>query len=152
MTKDQYLTKAGLKKLEDELELIRKKRRDIAVRIQDAKELGDLSENAEYAEAKNAQAFNEGRIQEIEEILKNAVVIAEGASTSFVKPGCVVKVEIDGVEKTFTIVGSNEADPGKGLISNESPMGEAFMNRKVGETVEVMAPKGKIVYKILQII
>lgn len=152
MTKDQYLTKAGLKKLEEELELVRKKRREIAHRIQEAKELGDLSENAEYAEAKNAQAFNEGRIQEIDEILKNAVMIEDNVSNSYVKPGCSIKVMVDGVEKTFTIVGSNEADPGKGLISNESPLGEAFMNRKVGDTVEVMAPKGKIIYKILEII
>lgn len=152
MPKDQFITKSGLAKLEQELGSLKKLRREIANRIQEAKELGDLSENAEYTEAKIAQAFNEGRIQEIEEVLKNAVLIKKGQESGVVKPGSTLKVLFNDVEKTLTVVGSNESDPANGLISNESPLGQAFMDKKVGETVEVVVPKGKMTYKILEIV
>ncbi|MFH1866926.1 MAG: transcription elongation factor GreA [Patescibacteria group bacterium] len=149
---ETYLTKEGLLKLKEELEQLKKARKDIANRIQDAKELGDLSENAEYTEAKNAQAFNEGRIIDIENILKNASVIEENNhNVTEVQIGCRLKVEQDGHEQEFSIIGSSEADPSKGLISNESPLGVAFMNKKAGDVVEVEVPKGLVKYKIISI-
>lgn len=147
-----YVTKDGLLKLQQELEQLKKARKDIANRIQDAKELGDLSENAEYAEAKNALAFNEGRIIDIENILKNAeVIVDDGKSNGQVKVGSKVFVTSEGQDKIFTIVGSNEAEPAAGLISNESPLGQALLSKKVGETIEVAVPKGKVAYKIIQV-
>lgn len=148
-----YVTKDGLKKLKDELKTLKTvKRKEIAQRIQEAKELGDLSENAEYAEAKTEQAFTEGRILELENMLKNAEVIAEDqAANGVVQVGSTVKLKSDEGEKQYTIVGSNEADPANGLISNESPLGQAFIGRKVGDKVNVNAPKGQVIYRILEV-
>ena len=148
----QYLTKEGLEKLKSELKHLKTvKRKEISLRIQEAKELGDLSENAEYAEAKTEQAFIEGRIIEIENTLKNAVVITEDKSKSEVRVGSSFKVKTDSAEMTFTIVGSNEANPSVGLISNESPLGQALLGHKIGDTVEVIAPAGVVKYKIIEI-
>lgn len=153
MSADQsYVTKEGLVKLQKELEYLKKARKDIAQRIQEAKELGDLSENAEYAEAKTAQAFNEGRIIDVQNIIKNAELIDHTLkSNGEVKVGNKVFVEADGEKKTFSIVGSNEADPSAGLISNESPLGQALLGRKVGETATVHVPKGEVKYAILKV-
>ena len=153
MSSDQsYVTKDGLEKLKLELVQLKKSRKDIANRIQDAKELGDLSENAEYAEAKNAQSFNEGRIIDIENVIKNAEVISEtGKPDGEVKVGSKVYVDFEGKEKVFSIVGSNEADPSAGLISNESPLGQALIGKHVGDITWVIVPKGKISYKILRV-
>ena len=148
----QYLTKEGLEKLKSELKHLKTvKRKEISLRIQEAKELGDLSENAECAEAKTEQAFIEGRIIEIENTLKNAVVITEDKSKSEVRVGSSFKVKTDSAEMTFTIVGSNEANPSVGLISNESPLGQALLGHKIGDTVEVIAPAGVVKYKIIEI-
>ncbi len=147
-----YVTKEGLAKLQAELhELKTVKRKELANRIQEAKELGDLSENAEYAEAKNDQSFTEGRIMEIENMFKNVVVISEEQSNGEVRVGSTIKVKSESGERAFTIVGSNEADPVNGRISNESPLGEGFLGKKVGDTVEVTVPKGVVNYKILAI-
>ena len=144
-----YITKDGLAKLKDELkELKNVKRKEIAWRIQEAKELGDLSENAEYAEAKNEQAFTEGRIIEIENTLKNAVVIDKSGGNGVVQVGSSITAKTEAGSRQYTIVGSNEANPVKGLISNESPLGQAFLGRKAGETVEVKVPAGVVKYKI----
>ena len=154
MTNQQtFLTKDGLKKVKDELdELKNVKRKEIAWRIQEAKELGDLSENAEYTEAKNEQAFIEGRIAELELILKQATIIEEKSNSDVVTIGSAIKVEAeDGTTQTYTIVGSNESDPAQGKISNESPLGRAFIGHLVNETVIVEAPKGSAHLKSIQI-
>lgn len=148
---DQIISADGYHKLEEELHhLSTIKRREIADRIEKAKELGDLSENAEYADAKEAQAFNEGRISEITALLKNLTVV-KNASRNEVGMGSKVVVTVDGQEKEYTIVSFNEADPLSGKISNESPMGVAFLGKKVGETVVVHSPKGQNTYKISKI-
>jgi transcription elongation factor GreA len=150
-----YLTKAGLVKLKQELKDLKTvKRKEIASRIQDAKELGDLSENAEYAEAKNEQAFSEGRIIELENIVKNATVIDESNHSNgngMVHIGSTVTIKSEDGEKQYTIVGSNEVNPVKGFISNESPLGQALIGRKVGDKLAFKAPKGLVEYKILKV-
>ncbi len=145
-----YLTDEGYKKIKDELEHLKKVRRpEIATRIKEAKELGDLAENAEYADAREEQSFTEGRILELEDMMKNAQVIDAKASVpNQVDIGDTVVAEKDGASSTYTIVGSNEADPKNGRISNESPLGQAFLGKKKGEEVKVKTPKGPVVYKI----
>ncbi len=140
--KPTYLSREGEAALRAELEeLVNVRRSEVAARIHDAKEHGDLSENAEYEEAKNEQAFVEGRIQTLEGMLKTAVII-ENSGTEHVALGSVVTVEsLDG-EETFTIVGSAEARPADAKISNESPVGRALLGRKPGETVVVKLPNG----------
>ncbi len=148
---DQIISPEGYNKLKEELEnLSTVKRREIAERIEAAKELGDLSENAEYADAKEAQAFNEGRIGEIFNLLKNLKVV-ESKGSGAVGMGSKITVVSDGRERQFEIVSFNEADPLVGKISNESPIGEAFLNRQAGEKVKVVTPKGEVEYKILKI-
>lgn len=148
-----FLTSEGLGKLKEELTDLREHgRKDVAERIKVAKEFGDLSENADYHSAKEQQSFIEGRISELEEILKNAVIIESQKGGSTITVGSTVKVQIDGGEGVFTIVGSAEADPGQGKISNESPLGKALLNKKVGETVEVEAPAGTVVYTVKKIL
>ncbi|MEK7174795.1 MAG: transcription elongation factor GreA [Patescibacteria group bacterium] len=153
----KYLSLEDLEKFKQELhELKTVKRHEIAKRIEEAKSLGDLSENAEYIESREAQAFNEGRIRELEELIKNAVIIDElknktGAKT-VVDVGDSVDVKNEKGEKmTFTIVGSNGADPAQNKISNESPLGRAFLSRIPGEEVEVVTPRGKVKYKIVAV-
>ena len=153
--KKNIMTYAGLKKLEDELQDLKVNRRqEVAEKIREAREQGDLSENAEYDAAKDEQRDIELRIEEIEKILKNAEVIDEDDVTGDkISVGCCVKildVEFDD-EMEFTIVGSTEANSLKGLISNESPLGIALLGRKKDEIVEVEAPAGMIQYKILDI-
>jgi transcription elongation factor GreA len=150
---DQIITKEGYEKLQKEFEyLTTDKRRDIADRIQKAKDMGDLSENAEYAEAKDAQAFNEGRIAELYQMLKNLTVVENGHGHDKVGMGSKVKVKSSaGLEKEYIIVSFNEADPGIGKISNESPLGVAFLNKKKGDKVVVSTPKGQIEYEIIYI-
>ncbi len=141
-TKPTYLSREGEAALRAELEqLVNVRRSEVAARIHDAKEHGDLSENAEYEEAKNEQAFVEGRIQTLEGMLKTAVLI-ENSGTEHVALGSVVVVESADGDETFTIVGSAEARPAQGRISNESPVGRALLGRKAGETVTVKLPNG----------
>jgi transcription elongation factor GreA len=146
-----YVTKAGYEKLKKELdELKNVRRKEIALRIEIAKDMGDLSENAEYHEAKDEQGFIEGRIAELDMTLPFAVVI-EHNETGCVNVGNTVRVSVKGKEKEYTIVGANEADPMAGRISNESPLGQAFIGKCPGDTVEVHVPSGKIVYAIIAI-
>ena len=152
MPQAQYVSVEFLQKLKDEMhELKTVKRRELANRIEAAKALGDLSENAEYHEAKDELGFIEGRILEIEDLLKNAIVIEEEKGGTNVRVGSKIKVLVNGKEKDFDIVGSNEADPLSGKISNESPIGSALIGAKKGDEVSVRSPNGSTTYKILEI-
>jgi len=150
--KPTYLSRDGLEKLRTELdEMVSIKRPEVANRIHDAKEHGDLTENAEYEDAKNEQAFVEGRIQTLQALIKNATLIDENHSSDHVQIGSTVTVDgEDGVE-TFTIVGSTEARPSNGRISNESPVGRALLGRKKGDKVVVHAPAGDMTFAITNI-
>ena len=150
--KPAYLSKEGLEQVRQELEeLVNVRRAEVAARIHEAKEHGDISENAEYEDAKNEQAFVEGRIQALSALVKNAVVITENHSTTHVQIGSTVTLQSDDGKEKFTIVGSAEAAPSQGRISNESPVGRALLGRKKGDTVVVTVPAGDTSYKILSI-
>lgn len=147
-----YLTEEGLDEIKKELEhLKREARAEIAERLRRAKEYGDLSENSEYIDAKDEQSRLEGRIFELEEILRDIVIIKKSKNAITVKIGCTIDVEKNGKTMRYTIVGREEADPGANLISNESPLGRAFLGKKVGDAVEVETPGGKIKYRIKKI-
>ena len=150
---NQYFSKEGLERLKSELEeRTTVLRSEIAKRIKEAKEEGDISENAAFDAAREAQASNEGRIEEIKAALENAVVISGSSGGGMVSVGSGVKVESkDRGSQSFVIVGAAESDPVKGFISNESPLGKAFIGRKKGEKIEVKTPKGVVEYKILEI-
>ncbi len=149
---EQIISQEGYNKIKDELTyLTTTKRKEIAERIERAKELGDLSENAEYSEAKDAQALNEGKVLELTNILKNVTIVENGGPSGEVVMGSKVTVVSDGKEKQYTIVSFNEADPLNGKISNESPLGVAFLHRHKGEQVEVETPRGVVKYKITKI-
>ena len=156
MEKEVLLTQEGFDKLEVELEKLKTvKRKEVAERIKQAIAYGDISENAEYDEAKNEQAFIEGRIVTIENMLRNAKIIKdEDREEGKVSLGSKVKVlDVEfNEEVTYKIVGSAEADPLEDLISNESPLGMVLLNKTIGEEVEVEAPAGKFKYKILDIV
>ena len=155
MSKLNILTIEGLAKLEEELDFLKSKRRaEVALRIKQALAFGDISENSEYDEAKNEQAFVEGRIAQVENILKTAKVIDEDdIQTDIVSVGCKVTlrdVEL-GDEVEYTIGGSAEADPLNLKISNESPVGKALMGKAIGTIVDIVVPDGVIKYEILNI-
>lgn len=153
--KQPILTPEGLRKLEEEIELLKTvKRKEIAERIRASKEFGDISENAEYEDAKNEQAFVEGRIQQLDAMLRTAKVIDNhSAPADQITVGSTVRVKdlASGDQIAYTIVGSLEADPDQDRISNESPVGRALLGRRVGETVEVVVPAGKIRYSVMKI-
>ncbi len=152
MSKKYLLTSEGLAKLNEELKyLINEKRKEIIERIKEAAAHGDLSENADYAQAREEQSFIEGRIQEIEEIIKNAEIIAAASGHSAVTIGSTVVVKTNGNEKKYTIVGSNEANPAEGKISNESLVGKALLGKKVSEKFMVTTPAGEMEYSIVSI-
>ena len=155
MDKKNILTYEGLKKLEDELQNLKVvKRKEVAQKIKEAREQGDLSENAEYDAAKDEQRDIEARIEQIEAILKNAEVVVESeASTKVVNIGCKVRVmDLDyDEEMEYDIVGSTEANSLQNKISNESPVGRALMGAKKNQEVSVALPTGEIHYKILKI-
>jgi len=147
-----YFSKEGLEKLHAELEELKNVRvRETASRIEAAKAMGDLKENAEYHSAKDEMGFIQGRIQEIKEILKNVSVIEETGKTDVVRIGSTVEAQSRNGNRTYKIVGSAEADPLNGLISNESPMGRAFLNHAKGDEVDVETPGGVIMYTIVNI-
>jgi len=149
---DQIISQEGYDKLKKELDyLVNIKRKEIAERIEIAKELGDLSENAEYHEAKDAQAFNEGRIIEITALVKNLTVVNNQGLKDEVAMGSRVTAKVNGEEKQYTIVSFNEADPIEGKISNESPLGVAFLGKKSGDKAKVNTPKGEVEYKIIKV-
>ena len=151
--KPVYLTAEGKQKLEEELEyLITVRRQEVAEAIKSAKEEGDLSENSAYDEAKLAQGFLEGRVQTIESQLRNAVIIEQNGKTDTVNIGSTVTVEEDGFgEESYFIVGSAEADPLNGKISNESPIGRALLGAKVGDKVVAETPGGEILFKVVAV-
>lgn len=143
-----YLTKEGLEELKKEHEeLVKVKRPDVLNRVSQARSMGDLSENAEYTVAREELSFIDGRIEELEELLKQVVIISNNHSNT-IKLGSMVKVITDSGKETFTVVGEWEADPKESKISHESPLGKALLGKKVGEKVEVEAPAGKIIYTI----
>ena len=145
--KETILTPEGLRKIEDELEHLKSvKRKEIAERIKQAKEFGDLMENSEYEDAKNEQAFTEGRILTLEGMLRNAKVINNHDVRSDVVTvgSTVLLTDESGEDLTYTIVGSAEADPGNDKISNESPVGRALLGKRKGQTVKVVATAGMV--------
>ena len=150
MDKPVYVSAEGLKKMEAELEELRTvKRAEVAERIHNAMEFGDFSENSELEQAKNDQAFLEGRILSLEQTLKRAQVIDQSTHHESVEVGSTVIVESDGERTQYVIVGSAEAAPNEGRISNESPVGKALIGRKAGETVKFNVPAGAVQIKIL---
>jgi transcription elongation factor GreA len=154
MHKEIALTPEGQAKMEDELRHLETvRRREVGERIKEAKEFGDISENSEYDDAKNEQAWVESRIIEINQILANATIIdAPKSAPTKVTLGCHVTLEeVDtGDKHDYQIVGSAEADPAKGKISNESPVGQAIMGRKRGETVQVTTPRGSVIEYVVK--
>lgn len=152
MNQQMYLTPEGAAKLRSELaELTGPRREELSQRLRAAIQMGDLSENADYHKAKEDQAFLEGRIQELEAVLRTAVIV-EKTSSDVVTVGSTVTVQEEGFDpETYYVVGAKEADPRNGKISNESPIGSALMDHKVGDVVEAETPGGKIKVKILKI-
>lgn len=154
-SKEVILTQSGLKKLEEELTYLKSvKRREVAARIKTAISFGDLSENAEYDNAKNEQAFIEGKIITLEKMIRNARLIEDDeVSKDIVGVGCTVRLQDmeTNEELEFTIVGTAESDPANNRISNESPVGQAIIGYPVGAEVDIKVPAGTIRYKILEI-
>ncbi len=145
------ISREGYQKLVDEFNMLTtQRRREIAERIEQAKELGDLSENAEYSDAKEDQAFNEGRILELSNLLKTLTVV-DPPVDSRVGMGSKLVVETNAGQKEFTIVSFNEADPLNGKISNESPLGRALLNHVAGDKIKVNTPKGYVEYTIISV-
>ncbi|MDD3925541.1 MAG: transcription elongation factor GreA [bacterium] len=154
MEKEMYLTPEGLKKLEDELDHLKTvHRKEIAERIRQAKDFGEIAENPEYEAAKNEQAFLEGRILTLEKLLRNAKLIDESEHHTKVTVGSHVRLRDMETKEEFdyTIVGSAEADPARNKISNESPVGKAIMDAGKGKVVEVSTPQGGLKYKIISV-
>lgn len=147
------LTRDGKARLEEELEELKARRRVVAERIHNAQELGTSQNDAEYDDAKQEQGMVEGRVLEIEDILRRAILIDEGSVSRAgrIVVGSGIMVEQDGKERHYQIVGAPEADPVKGKISNESPVGSALLGRAVGDTVDVNVPRGVIKLKVLKI-
>lgn len=150
MSDQKLLTQEGSDKLKAELETLKAKRSGITEKISLARDLGDLSENAEYHEARDQQGFNEGRILEIETLLRDAKIV-EKVSSSLVGIGSRIKVKSIDREMEYTIVGATEADPTQGKISCESPLGVSFLGKKLNDEVEVEIPNGRIKYTIISI-
>ncbi len=152
MNEPIYVTKEGLDNLKEELRGLKEEKiPEVAKRIQIARDNGDISENAEYDAAKHEQAVVEGRIKELEEIIKNAKVSDSAKSTDAIVVGSKVKVHIEGRDEVFHIVGAMEADPAKNKISHESPIGASLLGKKPGDSIAVEAPIGKVIYKIIAI-
>jgi transcription elongation factor GreA len=153
MTQPHYLTPEGEEKLKAELEELKGPRREeLSARLRSAIKMGDLSENADYHKAKEDQGFLEGRIQEIDAILRNSVIIEKTKSTGVVSIGSQVTIQEEGFDpEEYHLVGPTEADPRKGRISYESPIGRALMDKRVGDTAEAETPGGKIKFKIIKI-
>lgn len=147
-----YLSQKRLDELKAELnELKTVKRIEVAERLKRAKEYGDLSENAEYEHARDEQNDVESRIEELDDIIRNATIIKKSANREFVDLGAEVEIKVNSKTKKFTIVGSNEAKPEEGLISSDSPLGKALLGKKVGDTVIIKAPVGDISYQVTNI-
>ena len=152
-SKKIYLTKKGFEDLKKEYDdMLEKKRPEVVERLSSAREMGDLSENAEYTAAREELAFIDGRLEELEELLRQAELIADGKhATHAVDLGSQVVVKIGEKKETFTVVGEWEADPVEKKISHESPLGKALLGKSVGDEIHVEAPAGKMTYKIISI-
>ena len=148
MNKVYQITESGQRELEGELEELKSRRGEIADKIAAARDFGDLSENAEYDAAREAQGLLETRITEIETILQNASIIQAGSSST-VTLGSTVELEANGKAVVYTVVGPVEADPLEGKVSNESPIGQALMGKAVGDTVTISTPKGELAYMVV---
>ncbi len=153
MAEKHYLTPEGARRLREELEYLKTvAREEMARRLREAIQMGDLSENADYIAAKEAQGFLEGRIQELEAILRNAVIIQPNGQKDEIDVGATVVIQEEGYSpETYTLVGPAEANPREGRISIESPMGEALLGHKVGDEVTVRTPGGEVKVKILEV-
>lgn len=149
-----YITPEGYTKLEDKLEQLKKvRRKEVAARLHEALGEGELIENAELEDARREQSFIEGQIKTIQQQLRNAVLISDKTPQDIISVGCHVTVEEEGssIPEVYHVVGSAEADPKKGKISNESPLGEALLNKRVGDKTIVSAPDGDIVFTVMAI-
>lgn len=148
--KENYISQEGLEKFKEELNRLKNvDRPEVIERIEKARELGDLSENAEYHDARQNQSFIEGRIQELESLIKNSVVIKNNKKSNIISLGSTVHASCDnGMKIKYTIVGHSEANPSAGKISNESPLGKAFIGKTIGDEFELEVPAGKIKCKI----
>ncbi len=148
----QYISEESSEKFNEELRKLKSETiPTIAKRIDEARQMGDLSENAEYHSARDEMAWAQTRVQEIEHILSNSRIISKPSSSTTVGVGSTILVKVRGAEKKYTIVGAQEADPIQGHISNESPLGQAFLGKKVGDEVLVHAPAGDQTYTIIDI-
>lgn len=144
-----YITAEGLERLKKQLVETKQKLKVVSLKIKDAREMGDLSENAEYHEAKNEQSFLMGKEQELEQKIKNAQIIKNDCKSEIIQVGCTVEIEDDGEKMKYQIVGSDEADPISGRISIDSPIGSALIGHKKGDKVEVKTPSGVSICRIL---
>lgn len=151
MKKQFHMTKDGIKELQDELDSLVARRVEIAEAIKTAREQGDLTENAEYHAAKDDQEKTEARITELEHILANTEVITKPRSDGKVVLGSTVKLKGDSGSKAFTVVGTVEADPLEGKVSDESPIGQALLGKGVGDKVEIVTPADTKTYKVVEI-
>lgn len=147
-----YLTPDGKEKLERELSLLITRRPEVSLRIERAKELGDLKENAEYHDAKDEQGMMEARIREIQATLSQAQIVEKQSLGGTAGMGSKILVAVNGKVKEYEIVGASEANPAAGKISNDSPLARALLGRKEGDSVEVGAPAGKLIYEIKKIV
>ncbi len=150
---DNFITNEGIAKLRGELTELKKKRPEVAERLKESAALGDISENAEYLEAKENQAFIEGRILDIENILRTSLLVQPEYRKAFgaIGVGCAVELSSSGKKQRFRIVGIGEGNPGKFEIASDSPIAQAILGRSVGDTVRVSTPSGNKVYKIARI-
>ncbi len=147
-----YLTKERLAELKKELsDLKTVARKEISERLKQAKEMGDLSENSEFSSAREDQVLLERRIGQLEEMIREAALIHKPNQSQIVKIGSTIKIQKGSQFFTYTIVGPEDSKPGKGLISNESPLGRAFLGKKTGDSIEISVPGGKVKYKIIKI-
>lgn len=152
MQQNVLLTEEGLIKLKNELADLKQQRKVVISRIQAARELGDISENADYDDARNTQSFVEGRIQEIESMLEHAKVVSKSAKgDGKITIGSQVTVTVEGDQEVYELVGVNESDPAAGKISIDSPLGKALLGLKSGESVQVATPAGKLEYQIAKV-
>lgn len=147
-----YLSQQGLDDLKNEhAKRVNQIRKEISEKISAAKELGDLSENFEYHEAKEQQGLNEARILQLEDMIRDVVIVTESMGGTSIGLGTTFDVEVNSIRKTYSMVGSNESDPLSGKISNESPIGLAFMGHEVNDIIEIQTPAGVMTYKIVSI-
>jgi transcription elongation factor GreA len=151
MPKEILLTKQGLEKLKAELKELKERRKVVAERIRIAREYGDLSENSEYDDARNEQSFVEGRVQDLQEMIKNARVVAKSAASDKIEMGSIVTLKLDKESFSYEIVGANESDPLKGKISAESPLGFNLIGKTKGDKVGITTPGGTTTYEIIDV-